>query len=386
MQIKIPTEATIAACEEALQLLSETTTDAEIDLVTTHKYQGAGGDLSWAQLLLTWAQKSEHRTLRTYLGQNPTSEKLQSVCSSLLNLIAILCSDKVENGQQQRQDETLLSKSEAINQLSRLQTKRADAATKGPSISVVAADSLGFGSPDSLYVTASPGHKTLGNRDYFVRASDRIFKRIAPNDRKLHSNPLISNAFGTLLYELFKNTEDHALQDIDGKRLAQCFRVFRADYVSMEKNSLLNSTADYAPLNAYYDQFMPGQGRKHLNFISLSVLDSGPGYAQTWTRQPFEELTEEEEKAATIRCFSNGTSKHSDRYGKGLPLTRNILRQQKGFLRLRTGRQSLFYSGSNDLNPDIEIPLHSWAPQSNVKLARVHGTLISILLPVSGTK
>ena len=154
MQIKIPTEATIAACEEALQLLSETTTDAEIDLVTTHKYQGAGGDLSWAQLLLTWAQKSEHRTLRTYLGQNPTSEKLQSVCSSLLNLIAILCSDKVENGQQQRQDETLLSKSEAINQLSRLQTKRADAATKGPSISVVAADSLGFGSPDSLYVTA----------------------------------------------------------------------------------------------------------------------------------------------------------------------------------------------------------------------------------------
>jgi hypothetical protein len=90
--------------------------------------------------------------------------------------------------------------------------------------------------------------------------------------------------------------------------------------------------------------------------------------------------------AAVIDCFKkNATSKRHGDYGQGLPLVIKLLREKRGFLRLRTGRLSLYedYSrpvGDPDSPPDLQ---GGYLPDKSVRtLSRVEGTLVTLLVPL----
>ena len=68
-----------------------------------------------------------------------------------------------------------------------------------------------------------------------------------------------------------------------------------------------------------------------------------PGYAASITGRSLASLTLEEEARAVRDCFmKHATRKEQARSGLGLCNVVDILRDHGGFLRLRTGRQSLY--------------------------------------------
>src|SRR3546814_12046094 len=79
-----------------------------------------------------------------------------------------------------------------------------------------------------------------------------------------------------------------------------------------------------------------------IHLFELSILDSGPGFASTWTKTSLAQLSDNEEETAVRACFGTGSAKGQDRFGEGLPHVLRVLRRQGGFLRLRTGGQSFY--------------------------------------------
>ena len=144
---------------------------------------------------------------------------------------------------------------------------------------------------------------------------------------------------------------------------------------------------DYSPFEAYFARQKPLVDRQQIPFLMLSILDSGPGFAQRWTRKPLASLSLAQEEEAVANCFGFNTTKGHERFGQGLPLVRSLLREREGFLRLRTGRLSLYYDAGKDDRAEIsDVPLSSWSLGSQTTLAPAGGSLLTILLPIGRTQ
>lgn len=380
----IPAKATIGACEAALSEFADGSS-GHLKLPTHLRSMSVGGEISWVQFLLTWAARDPDRIISTF-ARSAADKQISELTSKLYGTMATLCADRLLSVGG-RTDLTSEYKHKAIERLQKLQTLNPHEATRGPAIEVIAADSLGYATPESLYRRSSDGHFELGDRDFFVRSIPQLLKRIAPTDRDLLHADEMHRAIGTLLYETFKNTEDHGMTQLDGRRIDQSFRLFQANYTAQLPESLLESSLDYVPLREYFTRFSPSEGSAQLKFVGISALDAGLGFAQTWTKKQLSELSLEEELEATVACFSHGTSKRSDRFGKGLPLVRAVLKRRSGFLRLRTGRLSLYYDAAQDGDGLSQpIPLKSWSLEGGRPLAQVRGTLVTMIIPAKGTR
>jgi hypothetical protein len=94
-------------------------------------------------------------------------------------------------------------------------------------------------------------------------------------------------------------------------------------------------------------------------------------------------MTLDEEEHAVRQCFGSGTSKNHDRFGQGLLHVTRVLRAEGGFLRLRTGRLSLYVDYSaQDAGADASHALRRWLPEDGEPLAPVAGSLLTVMLPM----
>ncbi|GAB5457591.1 MAG: hypothetical protein Hens3KO_06210 [Henriciella sp.] len=384
MNIRVPSSATIANCEDALIEL-QSRGGADIDLLLSTKPRGKelGAEMSWVQFVLTWAKSQSSLRLKTF-ADGPDDKQIADFTDRLIGLIASLISDSIQS-ELNGIDLTSVYKSAALKRLDLLQDKRPNLHSRGPTVEIVAADDFVKDKPASLYPRGGGGERVLGSRVYYKRAAPRLLQAVAPNENQLNIDEDLVRAFGSLLYEIFRNTEDHARVDVYGNAFKHSYRVVHASAAGIKPDHLANATAGYAPLDTYIKRFRPNPLKKQLSFINLSILDSGPGFAQTWTDTPLEELSLADELRATLDCFSSGTRKLRDEYGKGLDLVRQYLRQNNGFMRLRTGRQSLYYDSIHDQDLGQPIPMRSWLPEGQEHAGRTEGALLTVLLPFGGT-
>ncbi|WP_119454036.1 hypothetical protein [Henriciella algicola] len=342
-----------------------------------------GAEIAWVQMLLTWAQGEPSGALQTF-ADSPDDQQVDRLTDRMIGTVASLCAGRVVS-KSSGKDLTDAYRAKALDRLNALQDRRPNQATKGPSIEVITGDDYGRDKPASFYPRTRDGSRLLGSRDYFMRAAPRMLGAISRQVSWLEQDELSQRTFGTLLYEAFRNTEDHARRDLDGNIVNHSYRLVQASFAGQLPEALDRATAGYAPLRKYIRRFSPKAGHKQLSFVTLSILDSGPGFAQTWTQKPLQQLSDEEEYAATLDCFTAGTRKAHDVYGRGLVLVREFLRKSNGFLRLRTGRMSLFYDAHADVSPDGPIPVERWRPESGTQLAPVSGALLTMMFPVRGT-
>jgi hypothetical protein len=185
-----------------------------------------------------------------------------------------------------------------------------------------------------------------------------------------------------MLFEIFKNTEDHALVDAAGNVLDVSIRAVKTNHHALLPERLENIVGDFPPLADYCTSLKPPSGAAHVHLFELSILDSGPGFAVTWTGLPHEQMNLEQEENATRACFSRGSAKGEDRFGEGLPHVLRLLRRQQGFLRLRTGRLSFFVDFSQETKEIETAVLRRYDPPSGPGLAPAAGSLITILIPM----
>lgn len=379
--MRIPGKATIAACEAALGELSHQSSVQTLTIPTKYNHAWAGGECSWAQFLTTWAQQTHDGRIETYAA-DASDTQIAELPRRLMGMLAALSGVPMQS-RHCKLDLSEQFRAEALKRLEILQSSNPFLASRGPVVEVASADHLGMSAPKFLYRTDSSGLAELRPREQFVRLAAYLLTKTNAVKANVADFEELSRTIGNLLYETIKNTEDHALTTVEGERLNISFRLLHASFIGQTSESLLEVSNDYYPLKDYFSKFSAGESRSQIPFFVISILDSGPGFAATWTGKHLAALSDEEEYSATVDCFSNRTSKGHDRFGQGLPLLRKLLRKRRGFLRLRTGRQSLFYSGFQDTDDgSVPIPLARFQSPESGPLAPAAGSLITVFLPV----
>ena len=380
--MRIPGKATIAACERLLLELDSGKRASPLTIPTRLKHTAAGGEAAVLQFLITWAQRQADPTCKTF-ATSPEDAQVSKISKRLHGLVAILSSNKVLNTQ--GKDLFASFRRAAISSLDQLQGNDPQSATRSTSIEVMAADHLGRSAPLFLYFPSCSPARNIRPRDHYVRLAHYLVQKTVSN-QSLLKKPADDTvrAIGNLLYELFKNTHDHARSDVNGRRLSVSYRLFQASTITPKKNDFNKIASDFPPLLDFCARLETRKEDEFVNIFTLSVIDSGPGYAQTWTGKELWTLAQDEELSATIDCFSKGsTTKRHDRFGHGLHLVRSIMRAENGFFRLRTGRLSLHYDAVDDFGHlSSTIPLRSWKPEDQ-SLAPASGTLLTLFVPLT---
>ena len=378
--MKVPAKASISACENALLELSDTTIDNILRIPTNVRYLSAGGELAWVQFFMTWAEKfSRSGYIKTY-SSSEGDFQIDKTVKRMYGLVASLVVSDIR-GMSDSLNLTDCYQKKALSELKVLQSEFLS--VRGRSVEILAADHLGLGNPLSLYTRNLNGEFKIKSRLHFVNLAYQMLRKTIVKKSNLHNLQEPSEIIGNILFELFQNTEEHAKTDIAGNQLSTSIRMCQGSYISLSETDVARILEEFEPLGKYFSSFKLPSDKSKLNFFVLSVMDSGPGFAQRQKLAQLDYLSIEEELEATINCFSNFTSKRHSGYGQGLPFVGKFLKKHDGFLRLRTGRLSLFYSAKKDDATEKQpIPLESWTLPNVENLARVRGALLTIVLPV----
>ncbi len=379
--MRIAAESTIAACERALAEIERSGEKESLKLPTNIKHLAGGGEANLAQVIITWAQHVRTRKLETYIS-DLGDDQVKKFTRRLPGMVAALCADTISDvgGHQSISEKTQVA---ALSRLDVLQGSRPKAAYRGSAAEVLCADHLGRNAPYLLYRSDSSGDTKLRSREQYRDLANWLLKTTIPKTYRQQFDTEAARAIGGMLYEIFQNTEDHALVDSNGDVLDISFRGIKTDHLSVRPEALKDIVEDFEPLASYCKTLRPPNDATHTQLFELSVFDSGPGFAVSWTGKELNELSDEQEETAVRECFGKGSAKGESRFGQGLPHVMRILQRQGGFLRLRTGRLSLFADFSMpEQKADSLQAIRRWDPVVDSSLAPVAGSLITIMLPL----
>ncbi len=198
--------------------------------------------------------------------------------------------------------------------------------------------------------------------------------------------------FAKITHELFLNTDEHARTDINGNNL---YPNIRSVYFKFHKRTLKNYKRDYKQnigLINYFGSELPLNDKSELYLFEISVIDSGPGLVKRFANiDSLDSITLKEEVETIKKClFKHNTSSVGIHKGnKGLGLNRVLETiDQKGFLRIKSGRTDVFRDMRNSryikATSPSEIVLNDWYNNSLdfKKNKNAEGTLISIIYPL----
>ncbi len=374
----IAAQSTISATERALRSLGDSKEDIPLRLPTNLRYLACGAEAALAQLIVTWAQNSKNIALQTFLAK-PT--QVDDFVRRLPGLIAALCANSAIGT---TNDPTLFKqlRSAALSRLKKLQSPDAKAAFRGSSAEIICADHLDRSAPYFFYFPDSNGSARLRSREHFRDLANWLLRVSIPIEYQRLTDKNAAEAIGAMLFEVFKNTEDHALVDTDGNRLKISIRGIKTNHHAVPLENLARIVGDFSPLANYCKTLTAHRGAVQTHLFEISVLDSGPGFAATWTRRPVQSLSRDEEESAVQQCFHRGSVKQHSHFGEGLPLVLRLLRRQAGFLRLRTGRLSFFADFSRQSKAAEIGELSRYDPEGSPTFAPVSGSLLTLLIPM----
>lgn len=379
--IKIDKKATIGACEKSLLELESMNKETALKIPTKAEYLAAGGEASLVQLIVTWAQSQNNAVLETYLSSDSAMKQAENLTRRLYGLVAALVCDQAVGSNKLEVTGLLVNK--ALDRLDVLHGPAPRDASRGTQFEMICLDHLNKSNPMFLYKASKGNSAQLRDRSDFRSLARFILSTIVKGRRYAREWTGTAEPIGGMLYELFRNTVDHALVDLDGNQVKKSVRGIQARLHSLEPADFHSIVSDFDPLNEFIECQKPDEGFKKINLMELSIFDSGVGFAETWTRRKTSKMTFADERDAVIECFSRKTSKIYKGYGQGLPHVRELLTSMGGFIRLRTGRQSIYYDFSKQADDMPELDLKDWkGSKESDQLARVAGSLITLLIPL----
>lgn len=380
--MRLPARFTIATCEQLLGELQGQRTDTIISLPTRAKGHAAGGEAAMVQVLISWArQQRQVARLQTYAADGGDAQVVE-LTRQLYGLSAALLADDASDQAARSIGEAL--QSAALRRLELLQGNNPRQGSRGPQLEILCADHLGFSTPKLLYDRFPDGSAKLKGRSAFVDLASVLLDSTIPDLAAFPLDPNLRTAIGNALYELIRNTEEHARSDERGNHLQRSLRGFQARRHGLLPAALLNVAEGAQPLLDYFALLHPDAGRRQVQLLEVSVFDSGPGYAAQWLGRNPEEIAAEEERAAVLECFEKHSSRKSaSSAGLGLSNVIAILRKHRGFLRLRTGRQSLYANLADEAAQEFGAAPTLRPFREGVRPPLATGTLLTLLLPLS---
>ncbi len=206
----------------------------------------------------------------------------------------------------------------------------------------------------------------------------------------------ISDSFddiNTIVWELLKNTDEHATTDYLGqiKLLPNTRGLFMKIHRSSKNNFISNTK--HEGLKEYYIDALDDD--EFSFFLEISVFDSGPGLIKRFLGKEWSDDRAIEKNVDTIKnCLFKGQSsvKSNEGVNKGFGLDEvlNLLDKKRGFLKIRTGNVSVYKnlikSKYKKFDNPSEIELFDWQSLSNenyTKMPTSEGSLVTLAIPLN---
>ena len=357
-----------------------------------------GRSVGLAQLVLTWAQRSDWPRAQTYID-NLGPDSYRNFVSRLYGFAAAYFSQSItpRSLQNNIRMDLMRSSSDRIIAMSEGNLRKT---AKGRKVEFILVHGARNEFHPILY-KKKPTQEDLRDRERHGRIVVGANSMSNLLQLCLKEFPLVSasdecdylttqlgradNPLGQVLHESFRNTAEHAYLDIHGKVPLRGMRsvtialqqVLRDEF---KPSSVISSEKPRA--TAYFDRlrqkYRSRHGRKHIDVLEISVLDSGPGFAQTISRTHAEDQQSLDEINLVVRCFKKHQSaKSGSSSGIGLSRILESIHDLGGFMRLRTSTTESFFAGGPEYSPTMD-PIDF----IQGKLAGVQGTALSIGIPL----
>lgn len=201
------------------------------------------------------------------------------------------------------------------------------------------------------------------------------------------------DAITTIVWELLKNTDEHAKTDYLGqiKLLPNTRGLYMKVHRSSKNNFIINTKHD--GLKDYYENALESEEDSFI--LEISVFDSGPGLIKRFLGNEWNPNLAIEKNVDTIKnCLFKGQSSvksnEGENKGFGLDEVLNLLDKKRGFLKIRTGNVSVYKnlikSKYKKFQDPSEIELFDWKSLSNeiyTEMPLTEGSLITLAIPLN---
>lgn len=350
---------------------------------------GLGVDAALAQFIVTWARAYEQSVLHLYAPVDEAIAQIPQLAKSAAGLFALIMSSEIH-----AEDHQVIDRREALMAIRPLIEAMFDgdirntSSTKGARPTAINLFSVNYAKREFI------------KPFYFDHSSPQVQPQSWFSELIAHSSGLMTAnkdraallkaglpELGSVLYELIDNADHHATTDVLGNKYRKALRGTSIKLNRISRQDALGYS-DREPELARFilKHFLRSEV---LDFLEISVIDSGPGLARRWLTaregRPVESLDQldfDEELSATLECFKRHISSKPDpeRSGIGLHTALQALNKLKAYVRVRTGRLSLNQafqgrSGIMEFEPS--------ARGTKERLVAAEGTVFTICIPVS---
>ncbi|KWH30637.1 hypothetical protein [Burkholderia stagnalis] len=390
--ISFPTAVSPKAIEEAYPALANEHT---LQLTTGLRFGGGIGVTgALIQFLAAWSRSVDQPTLRLHC--KTSKEASEALAKEPHGIVAAYFADAIQtvSGESISTRDAL---ADAVSRIEAMQNGsfRDTMHGRGAFLGCFTRAKNEFLIP--LY--SRPEGGAVRSRDEFITLTSRMIAACAPvAERKMTETWRV--ALGTLLYELFRNTDEHATTDEQGRPYARNVRAVMAKFVSYRADTASANIGEVDPSVRIYmlhnianrRKFTTVDGRQEQNretsLLELTVVDTGPGLARRWlsghghASDEVEKLPIEEEVSLVRNCFElHATTKTAAGSGGGLSYVLRTLQQLNAYLRLRTGRVCLVQDFSAPKDDVVFAPKHWLADRPELPMAA--GACYSIVVPLT---
>ncbi|MGE9310423.1 hypothetical protein ACLOAU_02195 [Niabella sp. CJ426] len=204
----------------------------------------------------------------------------------------------------------------------------------------------------------------------------------------------IGDEIDQIIWELFKNTDEHATSDAINSTILSpntrgvCIKLLRDTKESLEKKA-----DGHLGLSKYYGSVAEQQAF----FLEISVFDSGPGLVKRFMGSNWNSDVKIQDEVLTVKeCLRKGSTSVDDWKGEqkgfGLNEVLVVLSKLRGFIKIRTNRCSLYRDLAkhpvSPTNGDPDIELLDWISHSNHAFTTANeseGALITLAFPLPNT-
>ncbi|MBX3245870.1 MAG: hypothetical protein KF901_01670 [Myxococcales bacterium] len=378
--IRVRVDETIQSVERHHASLQASSGDVPMWL-PTNTSERIGTDVSLLQLLMTWSQKqtAPRLCIRGALKKD-ADVALDKVCDNVVGLSAVTLSKSVLSWD--KKDIGPQAHKKASQRVDEMVEERAKF-QRGSSFAVLCFDGTSKPFPRNLYYASGD---VLSRRDLKALFNKRL-KLAESNSARRDRIEDVATRLGVILFETFRNTHQWARTTVDGVPIRRSvrgllMRRYRQHPASPGQGLETRHEQD-APMAEFIATHIEQTGSGGV--LELSVFDGGPGLVRrSRGMHDLATLSLADERAACLACFDkHNTSSGMVHRGIGLYASMRELDQLGGFLRLRTGRMSLYRNFHDEpFREDTPTSFSDWPLQDGQPNASVAGTVLTFILPI----
>jgi len=387
---KFPTELTIDECERFVDGLKLSSNLETLHLPVEASKSLFGGMAAAIQAVNTWARLSESREIA--LGGN--AEGVEKYVDDVLVKPHKFCAAMYA-----RRISVIGSPVDIrshINEAAKLAVERQGSSQHGQQRGAlcwfvfVAPRPPGF---DKNFYIQPPGEKPqprkMAQIENIVRSMVEKSVSVLGATQSLSDDDTFS--LSRIFFELFMNTHEHGSRGPSKSNwIKPGQRVLYSNGINLTDRAVENREDERGLSEYLQSQLSAGEQRNR--YVEISIIDSGLGYFARWCADSEMDVSDkslEYEYSIVKKCFgARQTSSDSTTKGLGLPVVMDRLTRLKGFIRIRSGRLSLYRDFiSQPFKSDDLCDFSDWmsgrpANEHLTELSPMAGVSVTFLIPL----